>query len=85
VCEEQFSYLLAKVKPHITKLDTIMIEPLPADLKLQITLRYQATGNLFSTLQHMYLVPKTIISRFIPEVLAAISESLKEYTEVRKC
>jgi hypothetical protein len=35
-----------------------------------------------SLLGSMYLVPKTTISRFIPEVLAAISESLKS---ILKC
>jgi hypothetical protein len=40
-----------------------------------------ATGNSFSALHYMYLVPTTT-ARFIPEVLAAISKPLKEYTDV---
>jgi hypothetical protein len=48
-------------------------------------LRYPATVDSFSTLQYVYLVPNKKISRFIPEVLAAISKSPKEYIEVRNC
>jgi hypothetical protein len=59
------------------KQDTFMREALPADLKLQIALQYLAT-DWFSTLNYMYLVPKTITSRCIPKALASISESLKE-------
>jgi hypothetical protein len=58
ICEEQFNYLLSIVKPLITKEDTIMREALPADLKLQITLRYLATGDHFQLCSTCTVCPR---------------------------
>lgn len=40
----QFQQILEKVKPHINKLDTNFRNSIPAGERLQITLRYLATG-----------------------------------------
>lgn len=55
---------------------------LPAKLKLELVLRYLATGNSYKTLQYMYRVGKSSICEFIPEVFEAIYEALKVYIEV---
>lgn len=78
----QFNHLLELVQPKIQKRDTLMRAALPARLKLQITLRYLASGDSFRSLEALYRVPKSSISKFIPSVLEAIYESLKEYIEV---
>ncbi|KAJ8927089.1 hypothetical protein NQ314_020484 [Rhamnusium bicolor] len=75
--EEKFEQLLVKIGPKIQKQDTLMRKALPATLKLQITLRYLATGDSFATLAFMYRVPKNTI--FIKEVCKEIYEALQEF------
>jgi len=60
-----------------------MRDALPAKLKLEVTLRYLATGDSYKTLQYMYRVGKSSISEFIPEVFKAIFEELKEFIKVK--
>lgn len=43
---DAFDYLLSKVKPLITKKDTVMREAIPAITRLALTLRYLGSGNL---------------------------------------
>lgn len=69
---EQFDHLLALVKPHIEKSDTNMRSSIPAAHRLVLTLRYLATGDSFRSLQYIFRIPQTTISRIIPEVLDAI-------------
>ncbi|XP_046663525.1 uncharacterized protein LOC124356515 [Homalodisca vitripennis] len=77
--ELKFEELLKHVAPRIQKLNTRMRMALPAKIKLQITLRYLATGDSFSSLQYLYRVPKCTISKFVPEMCEAIYEALIEY------
>ncbi|XP_018571690.1 putative nuclease HARBI1 [Anoplophora glabripennis] len=79
---EQFSAILENISAVIAKSDTIMRDSIPAKIKLQITLTYLATGNNYRTLQHLFRVSKSAISRFIPEVLDAVYSYLKEYIKV---
>lgn len=79
---EQFDYLLQKVTPKIQRDDTVMRAALPAKIKLQIALRYLATGDSFATLQSSFRIPKSTISKFLPEVLDAIYEGLEKYIQV---
>jgi hypothetical protein len=74
--------LLRKIKEDIRREETVMRTPLSAKLKLEITLRYLATGESLSSLNFLYRVPKTTIFRFIPEVTEAICNALKEYVQV---
>ncbi|KAI4469801.1 hypothetical protein MML48_1g12284 [Holotrichia oblita] len=78
----QFQELLSVVKDFIKKKDTLMRPALEPRIKLQITMRYLATGDSFSTLEHMYRIPKSTISKFLPQVLKAIYEGLKDYVKV---
>lgn len=80
--EEKFEELLLKIMPKIQKQDTVMRRALPAALKLQIVLRYLATGDSFATLAFMYRVPKNTISNFIKEVCEQIYEVLQEFIKV---
>ncbi|KAJ8926472.1 hypothetical protein NQ314_021158, partial [Rhamnusium bicolor] len=80
--ENQFEELSEKVKSKIEKQNTIMREALPSRLKLQITLRYLATGDTYGTLEALYRVPRCSIGRFVPEVCKAIWEVLEEYIKV---
>lgn len=80
--EEKFEELLLKIHSRIKKSDTVMRQAISPRLKLQVTLRYLATGDSFSTLASVYRVPKNTISMFLKEVCTAIYESLQEFIQV---
>ena len=73
-----FLYLLAKVEPAITKSDTNWRPSLDPGLKLAATLRYLATGDSFHSVGYAFNVAHNTISKFVPEVCAALVESLKD-------
>ena len=81
---EQFQLILQNISDKIQRSDTAMREAISAKDKLQVTLSFLATGNSFRTLQHIFRVPKPSISAFLPEVLDAIYDFLKDYIKVRK-
>lgn len=81
--EQQFEYLLEKVTPKISKQDTSMREALSSRIKLEIVLRYMATGDSFKSLEYIYRVPKSTISSFLVDVLEAVYEVLEEFIKVR--
>jgi hypothetical protein len=78
----QYMWLLDKVRMQIQKRDSNMREVVPAESKLDVTLRFLASGESFTSLQYLFRVPKNSISKFIPEVLDAIYYSLEEYTTI---
>ncbi|XP_022162249.1 uncharacterized protein LOC111028028 [Myzus persicae] len=77
-----FETLLQHVTPSIEKQNTTMRDALPARLKLQITLRYLASGDSFASLQYLYRVSKCTISKFLPEVCDSIYSVLENYIKV---
>lgn len=79
---DRFDHLLGLVESLLSKQNTTMRDALSAKLKLEITLSYLATGNSYRSLQHLFRVSKSAISRFIPEVCDAISSCLQEYIKV---
>ena len=79
---QQFDQLLEKVKYRISKKDTAMREALSPQIKLEITLRYLATGDSFRSLEYLYRVPKSTISSFLVQVLEAVYEVLQEFIKV---
>jgi len=50
---------------------------IPTATKLEITLRYLATGDSFKSLEYLFQVPEPV-----PEVLTAISHVLKPFIKV---
>lgn len=82
--EEQFAYLLEKVTPFIRKKDTWFREALSPKIKLQMTLRYLATGDNIGTLSALYRIPRSTFSRFLPEVCKAIYNSLADFIMVSR-
>lgn len=79
----QFQQLLAMVTPHIQKQDTVMRQSISPGERLMLTLRFLATGDPFESLQYLFRIPTTTISRIIPEVLDAIYNVLVgEYMQV---
>lgn len=75
---EDFEYLRGLVAPFITKTDTQMRKSISAGERLALTLRFLATGDSFVSLQYLFRIPETTISRIVPEVLDAIYTVLKD-------
>jgi hypothetical protein len=73
---------LGMVEPVITRQNTRFIEPVPAEVKLAITIWYSATGDSFTSLMYLFRISKQFISSMIPGVLKAIFESLQDYVKV---
>lgn len=80
--DTHFDFLLNKIQFNIQKLNTTMREAIPADTKLKITLRYLATGDSFKSLEYFFRVPKSTISKCLPEVCTEIYAALAEFIEV---
>jgi len=81
---QKFDELLSKIASAIQKESTHMREAIAARVKLEITLRYLATGDSLQTLSALYRVGRSTICQFIPEVCSAICMALKEYIQVSK-
>ncbi|KAJ8928711.1 hypothetical protein NQ314_018721 [Rhamnusium bicolor] len=77
--------LLSIVGPKIQKQSTWFRQPISARTKLEITLRYLASGDSLTSLQYLYRVPKNTISIFLPKVLTAIYDVLQSFIMVRFC
>lgn len=80
--QEDFQYLISLIGLKIGKKDTNYRDSIPVELRLAITLRFLATGDSYNSLMYLFRVSKPLISKIIPEVCAAIVESLKEYIKV---
>lgn len=76
---EDFEYLLSQVDPIIRRMDTNMREAVTSRERLAVTLRFLATGDSYTSLQYLFRIAKSTISRIIPEVCDALIHSLKEY------
>ncbi|KAK9738518.1 hypothetical protein QE152_g9795 [Popillia japonica] len=72
-----FKTLLSLVEADISRQDTCMRESISARSRLQVTLRYLATGESFRSLMYLSRIHESTISRFIPEVCEAIYRRLK--------
>ncbi|GFU92195.1 reverse transcriptase domain-containing protein [Trichonephila clavipes] len=59
---EQFDELLEMVRGKLSKQGTTMRMAIPVTTKLEITLRYLATGDSFKSLEYLFRVPETTIS-----------------------
>ncbi|GFX43857.1 putative nuclease HARBI1 [Trichonephila clavipes] len=79
---EQFDVLLEMVRGKLSKQDTAMRMAIPVTTKLEITLRYLATGDSFKSLEYLFRVPETTISRFLPHVLTEICCVLRPFINV---
>ncbi|GFW31182.1 putative nuclease HARBI1 [Trichonephila clavipes] len=79
---KQFDELLEMVRGKLSKQDTTMRMAIPVTTKLEITLRYLATGDSFKSLEYLFRVPETTISRFLPHVLTEICCVLRPFINV---
>jgi hypothetical protein len=70
------------VESFISKTDTVMKAAIPARLKLEITLRFLASGDSFSSLALLFRIPPCTISRFLPETLQSIINALDSFVKI---
>ncbi|XP_047034656.1 protein ANTAGONIST OF LIKE HETEROCHROMATIN PROTEIN 1-like [Helicoverpa zea] len=73
-----FKFLLHKITFMIEKQQTRLRMPIPAKIRLAITLRYLATGDSYKSLHYLFKVSTPAISLIIPEVCKAINSVLKD-------
>jgi hypothetical protein len=66
---EKFDELLRLVESYISKTDTVMKSADPARLKLEVSLRFLASGDSFSSLALLLRTPPCTISIILPETL----------------
>ncbi|VEN56824.1 unnamed protein product [Callosobruchus maculatus] len=74
----QFTILLSLVEDDIKKQDTFMRECISAEHKLNVTLRFLATGETFRSLMYSTRIHESTISKFVPEVCASIYRHLRK-------
>ena len=73
---EVFDKLLSIVGPHITK-QYVVRTPISAKLRLELTLRYLASGDSFISLSYAFRVSLSSVSKIIEETSKEIWNSLK--------
>jgi hypothetical protein len=69
---EKFDELFRLVESYISKTNTVMKAAISARLKLEVTLRFLATRDSFSSFALLFRIPSCSISRFLPETLQLI-------------
>jgi hypothetical protein len=80
---EKFNELLRLVESYISKTGTVMKAAIPATLKLEVALRFLASGDSFSSLALLFRIPPCTISKFLPETLQSIINALDSF--VKEC
>jgi hypothetical protein len=79
---EKFDELLRLVESYKSKTDTVMKAAVHARLKLEVTLRFLASGDSLSSLASLFRIPPCTISRFLPETLRSIINALGCFAKV---
>jgi len=79
---EDFEYLLNKIGPSISKMDTNMRKCIPIQEKLAVTLRFLASGDSFVSLSYMFKFSPQAVSRCVQEVCRALVQELKDKIKV---
>ena len=75
---EHFNTLLSRIESKISKKDTPMRPAIPARIRLQVTLRYLASGANYSILEDVFRIPRSTLSMMIPETCEAIWAELSK-------
>ncbi|CAN8013038.1 unnamed protein product, partial [Ixodes pacificus] len=77
VSDEQFLQLLARVGPRIKRQDTVMRRAITPATRLQVTLRYLATGESHHPLSRQFRLGHSSVNDLIAETCTALYEELK--------
>ena len=80
----RFEHLLSLVEDKITKEKTNFRDPICAEERLSITLRFLATGESQQSLSFSYRVGRNTVSKIVSETCEALFQSLKTYLRAPK-
>ncbi|CAK1601694.1 unnamed protein product [Parnassius mnemosyne] len=80
--QDDFTFLLNKIGPHISKIDTTMRQCIPNQERFVIALRFLATGDSYKSVSYLFKISKQTVSRCVDDVCKAIIQELKEEIEV---
>ena len=69
--------LVKEIVPLIMKKTTMMCQPIDPEIKISITVKFLATGELYKSLMYQFQVHSSTISKFIPVVCNKIYETFK--------
>ena len=70
--EDLFGRLLGLVHDDIAKQDTVMRAAISPKMRLQVTLRFLASGDSYRSLEDVFRLPKNTICQIVNEVMPAI-------------
>ena len=73
---ESYDHLLELLKPLISKKNTKCREPISAEIRLAVTLRYLASGESQHSLSWSYRIGRSTVSKIIRETSKAIWDIL---------
>ncbi|KAL1277008.1 hypothetical protein QQF64_023681 [Cirrhinus molitorella] len=77
---DTFDELLGRVRPLITRADSVMRKAIGSAQRLAICLRYLATGDSFKTIAFSYQVGHSTVTGIVKDVASAIWAALVEDT-----
>lgn len=80
---ETFDEILNIVGPKIQKMNSVMRQSVSAKIRLELTIRYLASGDSMTSLSYMFRVGKNTVSEIIAETCEAIWESLKDIVFIK--
>lgn len=78
-----FEFILNKISPYITKVNTNMRECIPIRERLAVTLRFLASGDSFKSLSYLFKFSPQTVSRCVDDVCKALIQELKD--EIKVC
>uniref|UniRef100_A0A182N400 DDE Tnp4 domain-containing protein n=1 Tax=Anopheles dirus TaxID=7168 RepID=A0A182N400_9DIPT len=79
---EDFDYLESMIGPKIQRMDKNMRKAITPRERQLITLRYLATGESYKSLQYLFRVSKSSISKIVPEVCDCLIAALQDYLKL---
>ena len=71
-------FIFYRISPAIQKQDTEMRDAITPRLRLQVTLRYLSGPASFRVLEDIFRIPKSTLSKLIPEVCEALWNELNQ-------
>lgn len=81
---EDFEYILNKIGPSISKMNTNMRECIPIKERLAVTLRFLASGDSFKSLSYLFKFSPQTVSRCVDDVCKALIQELDDEIKVFK-
>ncbi|XP_070389344.1 uncharacterized protein [Dermacentor albipictus] len=85
VTRQQFLQLLSRVGPRIGRQDTVMRRAIPAGTRLQVTLRYLASGESHHPLSRQFRLGHSSVNDTIHQTCTVIYEEMKNDFLKRPC